>query len=404
LEPNSACGSTHYEVALEQADGLLGLENHVNRGDNGDIFPGSTTKRTWNNTSDPESGSWYSTTPTNIGVINISDAAATMTADLLISSGPPLPAISISDASVTEGNSGTAPATFNISLSAPASGSVSVNWMTANGTATAAADYAAGSGTVSFATGETVKTVTVLVNGDTADEPNETFYVNLTSPSGGTLADSQGGGTIQNDDPPAAPTNLTLTAVSSTQINLAWTDNANSESGYYVERSVSGGGWTSIATLAANANSYANTGLTPGTTYGYRVQAYNAFGSSAYSNEPTATTPSQPKIHIGDLDGTRTVSKKNWSASVTVAVHDASHKLMSGAVVTGNWSLGATGTGSCTTSRSGVCTISKSGIALGITNVTFTISGVTLAGYGYDSGSNHDVDGGTNGTTITIVK
>ena len=85
----------------------------------------------------------------------------------------------------------------------------------------------------------------------------------------------------------------------------------------------------------------------------------------------TATTLTQPKIHIGDLDGTRSVSKKNWSASVTVAVHDASHKLVSGAVVTGVWSLGATGTGTCTTSRSGICTISKSGIALGITSVTF---------------------------------
>ena len=402
LEPNSACGATHYEVALEQADGLLGLENRVNRGDNGDIFPGSTAKRTWNNTSDPESGSWYSSTPTNIGVVNISDAAATMTADLLISNGPPPPAISISDASVTEGNSGTAPATFNISLSAPASGSVSVNWMTANGTATAPADYAAGSGSVSFAAGENVKTVTVLVNGDSADEPSETFYVNLTSPLGGTLADSQGVGTIQNDDPPAAPTNLILTAVSSTQINLAWTDNANNESGYYVERSVSGGGWTRIATLPANAISYASTGLTQGTTYGYRVQAYNDRGASAYSNEPTATTPAQPKIHIGDLDGTRSVSKKNWSASVTVVVHDASEKLMSGAVVTGGWSVG--GTSSCTTSRSGLCTISKRGISLGTTNVTFTISGVTLAGYAYDSGANHDVDGGTNGTRITIIK
>ena len=81
-EPNSACGATHYEVALEQADGLLDLENNRYRGDNGDIFPGSTTNRAWNNTSDPESGSWYSSTPTNIGVVNISDAAATMTADL----------------------------------------------------------------------------------------------------------------------------------------------------------------------------------------------------------------------------------------------------------------------------------------------------------------------------------
>jgi hypothetical protein len=315
---------------------------------------------------------------------------------------PTTPAISINDVSVTEGQSGTVNAQFTVSLSAKASGQVSVNWVTANGTATAGSDYTAGGGAVTFAAGDLTKTVTVQVNGDTAAEPNETFYVNLSSPSGGTLADGQGVGTITNDDPPAAPTNLTATPISSTQINLAWTDNANSETGYYVERGVSGGGWTPIATLAANANSYANTGLMPGTTYGYRVRAYNAFGSSAYSNEPTATTPAQPKIHIGDLDGARTVSKKNWSASVTVAVHDASHKLMSGAVVTGSWSVG--GTSSCTTSRSGVCTISKSGIVLGATSVTFTISGVTLAGYGYDSGANHDVDGGTNGTTITIVK
>jgi len=157
-------------------------------------------------------------------------------------------------------------------------------------------------------------------------------------------------------------------------------------------------------TLPANTTSYANTGLTEATAYSYRVQANNTFGASAPSNVATATTLTQPKIHIGDLDGARSVSKKSWSASVTVAVHDASHKLMSGATVTGIWSLGATGTGSCTTNRSGICTISKSGIALGTSSVTFAISGVTLAGYGYNSGANHDVDGGTDGTTIKIVK
>jgi immune inhibitor A len=401
-EPNSVCGSTHYEVALEQADGVLDLEYRRDRGDSGDVFPGSTANRIWSNATDPESGSWYSATPTNIGVVNISDSAAAMTADLLISSGPPPPAISISDVSVTEGDSGTTPATFNINLSAAAAGPVSVNWATANGTATAGTDYGAGSGTASFAAGESVKTVAVLVIGDTAAEPDETFYVNLSNPVGGTLADGQGVGTIANDDPPAAPTNLTLTPVSSTQINLAWTDNANTESGYYVERSVSGGSWAEIATLTANANSYANTGLAGGTTYGYRVRAYNTWGDSPYSNEPAATTPIQPTIHIGDLDGARSVLKKSWTASVTVAVHDASHKLMSGVVVTGDWSVG--GTGSCTTSRKGVCTIKKSGIPFDTSSVTFTVDGASLAGYGYDSGANHDVDGGSDGTTITIMK
>ena len=167
---------------------------------------------------------------------------------------------------------------------------------------------------------------------------------------------------------------------------------------------MSGGGWTRIATLAANAISHANTGLTQGTTYGYRVQAYNDRGASAYSNEPTATTPAQPKIHIGDLDGTRSVSKKNWSASVTVAVHDASEKLMSGAVTTGGWSLGATGTVPARRADRASARSARAESALGTTSVTFTVSGVTLTGYGYASGANHDVDGGTNGTTITIVK
>jgi hypothetical protein len=75
-----------------------------------------------------------------------------------------------------------------------------VAWATANGTATAGSDYAAGSGTVNFGVGESTKTVTVQVNGDTTVESNETFNVNLTGPTGATIADSQGVGTIVNDD------------------------------------------------------------------------------------------------------------------------------------------------------------------------------------------------------------
>jgi immune inhibitor A len=155
-DPHSGCSTSHYLVALEQADGLLELERDVDRGDAGDVFPGSTDNRTWNGTSDPTSSSYYTTAPTNIGVVNISNSAATMTADLLVSSGPPpTPALSINDVSVTEGNSGSTNATFTVSLSAAAGGPVTVNWATANGTATAGTDYTAASGVVSFAAGET---------------------------------------------------------------------------------------------------------------------------------------------------------------------------------------------------------------------------------------------------------
>ncbi|MFM1770742.1 MAG: hypothetical protein RJA22_3271 [Verrucomicrobiota bacterium] len=90
--------------------------------------------------------------------------------------------------------------------------------------------------------------------------------------------------------PPAAPTTLAAKVISKTQINLTWRDNANNETGYYVERSLNGTTWTRIATLGANATSYASTGLTANTTYFHRVQAYNASGASAYSNTVSAKT------------------------------------------------------------------------------------------------------------------
>ena len=89
---------------------------------------------------------------------------------------------------------------------------------------------------------------------------------------------------------PAAPTGLTATAVSSTQINLAWTDTASNETGFQIERSPDGTTFTALATVAANVTTYANTGLTAATTYHYRVRATNGTGPSAWSNTATAQT------------------------------------------------------------------------------------------------------------------
>ncbi|HBL61393.1 MAG TPA: calcium-binding protein, partial [Cyanobacteria bacterium UBA8803] len=81
-----------------------------------------------------------------------------------------------------------------------------VNFATANGTATAGSDYTAVSGTLTFAAGETSKTITVPIVGDTTNESNETFTLNLTNPTNATIADAQGGGTITNDDTSTTPT------------------------------------------------------------------------------------------------------------------------------------------------------------------------------------------------------
>src|SRR5207249_1731171 len=113
----------------------------------------------------------------------------------------PQPAITINDVSVIEGNSGTTNAVFTVSLSNPSSQTISVNYATANITATLADnDYQSASGTLTFAPGQTTQTITVLVNGDTKFEPNETFQVNLSAASNASIADNQGIGTVANDD------------------------------------------------------------------------------------------------------------------------------------------------------------------------------------------------------------
>lgn len=90
---------------------------------------------------------------------------------------------------------------------------------------------------------------------------------------------------------PAAPSSLTATAVSRSQINLSWTDNAGNEDGFKIERSTDGVNFTQIATVGANVPTYSNTGLAKNRTYYYRVRAYNSAGNSAYSNTANARTP-----------------------------------------------------------------------------------------------------------------
>jgi subtilisin-like proprotein convertase family protein len=115
-----------------------------------------------------------------------------------------LPVISINDQSIAEGNSGITTATFTVSLNAATSRAVSLNYATAIGaihSATVGTDYVANSGTLSFAPGETTKTLRVSIFGEALNEWDETFVVNLSSATNATIGDAQGTGTIINDDP-----------------------------------------------------------------------------------------------------------------------------------------------------------------------------------------------------------
>ncbi|HYC58411.1 MAG TPA: Calx-beta domain-containing protein [Thermoanaerobaculia bacterium] len=133
-----------------------------------------------------------------LGTINDDDAATST------------PSITVSDDNVNEGNSGTGQATFTVRLSAPTATTVTCDYATSDGSATAGSDYASSTGSVVFAPGTTTQTISVAIAGDETVEPNETFFVTLSSPVNATIADSSGKGTIANDDFPAVQPTVTI--------------------------------------------------------------------------------------------------------------------------------------------------------------------------------------------------
>jgi hypothetical protein len=115
-------------------------------------------------------------------------------------SGISPPALSIADASVVEGNAGNATLAFQVTLSRASKAPASVDYATANGSATSPADYASASGKLVFAPGETAKTINVSVVGDTSIEPDETLTVALSGPANAKVGKASALGTIKNDD------------------------------------------------------------------------------------------------------------------------------------------------------------------------------------------------------------
>jgi hypothetical protein len=145
-------------------------------------------------------GGYYLTLSNNpIGTFTVT-ADPISGVDLTLVSPPPPGSISINDVSITEGNSGTKVLTFTVTRTG-GTAAFSVDYATASGTATAGQDFVATSGTLQFAANDTTKTISVTIDGDTIVEPDESFYLNLfNATNSATIADSQGIGTINNDD------------------------------------------------------------------------------------------------------------------------------------------------------------------------------------------------------------
>jgi Zn-dependent metalloprotease len=132
------------------------------------------------------------------------------------------PQLAIGDASVVEGNAGTVDLVLPVQLSAASASPVTVDYATADGSA-GAGDYNPATGTLTFAPGELSHGVTVSVVGDTTFEPNEFFFANLSNPSGATILDGQGVGTIINDDAVTAAGGARSEVIHGTRIQKALT-------------------------------------------------------------------------------------------------------------------------------------------------------------------------------------
>ncbi|CAD1797665.1 autotransporter domain-containing protein [Xanthomonas euroxanthea] len=226
--------------------------------------------------------------------VNVSNVTGATVADAqglgTIVNDDAVPSLSIDDISVNEGNSGTTTATFTVSLSAASGQTVSVNYATANGTATAGSDYVARSGTLTFPPGTTAQGVAITVNGDTAVEASETFSIGLSGASNASIARATGTGTIVNDDVVVIVGPATLPA-------------ATAGSAYSQNLSASGG--TAPYTFAVTAGA-----LPPGLTLS---------AAGVLSGTPTATGSFNFTATATDSGGSPTSGNRAYTLTVAGA-------------------------------------------------------------------------------------
>jgi VCBS repeat-containing protein len=215
-----------------------------------------------------------------------------------------------------------------------------------------------------------------------------------------------------NDAPVAANRSVSAVAGSGVTVVLGATDVDGCELTFSVVQAPSSGTLGTIANdvcVPGSPNSdTARVTYTPAAP-GVYTFTYKASDGVTDSNTATVTVtvdpaPPAPTMHVGDLDGASvTVGKGSWRATVTAGVHDSTHGPVSGATVTGLWSGGASGTGSCTTDATGRCSIPSASIANSKKNQTFTVTSVSN-GLTYVASENHDPDGDSSGGTAITVK
>jgi FtsP/CotA-like multicopper oxidase with cupredoxin domain len=184
-------------------------------------------------------------------------------------------------------------------------------------------------------------------------------------------------------NPPAAPSDLSATAASSSAIDLSWNDNANDETGFNIERSLDGISFSSLASVGADVVSYSDTGLSPETPYWYRVNAESSAGPSAWSNTASATTLQDAvatDVDVGSIVVTTfNIGQGLKRGRATVVVVDNLGGLVAGATVTGDFtgSFNEPGVSGPPTDATGTTDIDTTGSAKGGVSLTFCVTSIT---------------------------
>ena len=226
------------------------------------------------------------------------------------------PSLAISDVSVNEG-AGTA--TFTVTLSAASGQSVTVNYGTSNGTASAGSDYTAASGTLTFAPGVTSQTITVPITNDTVAEPNETFYVNLSAPTNAVIGDALGVGTIIDND--LAPTVASVSAASATEAgNLIHTVTLSNASSTPISLAYSlGGGTATVGADYAATPTFSN-GVTLSGGVLTVPAGVTSFTVTVASVNDTIDEPAETySLTVGGVVGTGTITDDDAAPALTVS-------------------------------------------------------------------------------------
>jgi hypothetical protein len=295
-----------------------------------------------------------------------------------------LPTLSVSDASVSEGNSGTTALVFTATLSAASTQTVTVNYATANGTAVAGSDYTAVTGALTFAPGALAQTISVPVAGDTVYESSETVLVNLTTPANAVLARTQAVGTIVNDDglPSLSISDVGVTEGNAGSVNAAFAVTLSSAS--------------SLTTTVAYAT--ADGTATAGTDYTARGPATLTFAPGVTTQTVTVpvlgdTLPEANETFVVNLSGATnatiakaqgigTIADNDGAVTVTAPNTAVSWPVGSVRQITWTHNLGAGSTMRLEVSRDGGATwelISASVVNAGATTGSYawTVTGPT---------------------------